>query len=159
MGIWNPFTKMYEPRTSEIADLHSPHVEKMLYSPQPTWNQKQWWCDKKIPNRKLTCPRKMDQFKRIFHLPTINFQGDMLVFREVSIYTYICILLYTFLHVEPGLFQAPCYLTGCVDIISEALFISPKLAILRTYTPLRYRFIHPSIGGSQLILRATYIYL
>ena len=119
MGIWNPFTKMYEPRTSEIADLHSPHVEKMLYSPQPTWNQKQWWCDKKIPNRKLTCPRKMDQFKRIFHLPTINFQGDMLVFREVSIYTYICILLYTFLHVEPGLFQAPCYLTGCVDIWSS----------------------------------------
>ena len=27
-----------------------------------------------------------------------------------------------------------------------------KLAILRTYTPLLYRFIHPSIGGSLLIL-------
>ena len=36
-----------------------------------------------LPQR-LTRPLKRDDFKQRFHFPTINFQGDMLVFRGVK---------------------------------------------------------------------------
>ena len=37
------------------------------------------------PPRNLTCPLKKDDFTRKFHLPTINFQG-MLVVKRVHLY-------------------------------------------------------------------------
>ncbi len=38
-----------------------------------------------LPPWKLTCPLKRDQFKRKFHLPTIIFRGNMLVFKGVCL--------------------------------------------------------------------------
>ena len=34
--------------------------------------------------RMKECPHKRGHFKRNFHLPTINFQGDVLVFKGVE---------------------------------------------------------------------------
>lgn len=111
MGIWNPFTKMYEPRTSEIGTFTLPML-KRCYILHNQHGTKDNGGVIKIPQSKVgVSPEKGPVQKDLKYLPTINFQGDMLVFREVSIYIHIYVY-YTFLHLEPGLFQAPCYPTG-----------------------------------------------
>ena len=57
-------TQTFQPMASQVSKVLSPLQlgEQYEILPPP-------------PPKKLTCPQRRDQFKRKFHLPTIDFQG------------------------------------------------------------------------------------
>ena len=59
---------------------------------------------KRLPPRKLTCPRKRDHFNRKFHLPTIDFKGY--VSFQWGNLAFFLSPLFTFIN-------ASTFLTGC----------------------------------------------